>query len=97
MSKVIAIIDRPANCESCVFGVCKYSLPLSTNRKGYYCRLKGEAAVEDFDYDAEVHLSNCPLRELPKKQKHHCTDTANHRFAKQGYNACLHEILKGGE
>lgn len=62
--KVIAIMDKPANCQACVFGVCKYSLPLTTRRKGYYCQLKEpkDRAVEDFDYNEEIHLSNCPLK-----------------------------------
>lgn len=63
MSKAIAIIDRPENCQKCWFSMCYYSLPLSTYRKGYSCRLKAEKVVEDFDYDAEVHLQNCPLKE----------------------------------
>lgn len=77
--KVIAIMNKPANCQVCVFGVCKYSLPLTTRRKGYYCQLKEPKAriVEDFDYNAEIHLSNCPLkrsniticRKKPKKQE----------------------------
>ena len=63
MSKAIAIIDRPENCQKCWFSMCYYSLPLSTYRKGYSCQLKAEKVVEDFDYDAEVHLQNCPLKE----------------------------------
>lgn len=99
MSKVIAIMDKPNTCEECVFSVCKYSLPLSMHRKAYYCKLrepKGRVA-EDFDYDADVHLSNCPLREVPEKQTIHSTDTQHHRFAKDGWNACINEILKGSE
>lgn len=99
MSKVIAVIDRPKDCQECVFGICKYSLPLSIHRKAYYCQLKepkGRVA-EDFDYDEEVHLSDCPLKEVPQKQSIHCTDTTHHRFAKDGYNACINEILKGSE
>lgn len=61
--KVIAIMDKPENCENCVFGVCKYSTPLSTGRKGYYCNLKEpkDITIEDFFYTDEVHLTNCPL------------------------------------
>ena len=90
-------MDKPKNCELCEFGVCKYSLPLSTNRKGYYCKLKENIVVEDFDFSEEVHLSNCPLKELPQKQTVHCTDTAHHRFAKDGWNCCIDEIMRGAE
>lgn len=68
--KVIAIMNKPANCQVCVFGVCKYSLPLTTRRKGYYCQLKEPKAriVEDFDYNAEIHLSDCPLKPYKEEQ-----------------------------
>lgn len=74
MSKVIAVMDKPENCQSCVFGVCKYSHPFwSKDRpstKGYYCQLlpSEQRVVQDFNYDAEVHLDNCPLVPLPEKQ-----------------------------
>lgn len=86
MSKVIAIMDKPKDCQKCVFGICQYSLPLSTRRKGYYCQLREpkDRVVEDFDYDEEVHLSNCPLREVPQKKTIHCIDTTHHRHAKDG-------------
>lgn len=62
--KVIAIMNKPTDCTTCVFGVCKYSLPSTTRRKGYYCMLKEpkDRVVEDFDYDEKIHLSNCPLK-----------------------------------
>lgn len=91
--KAIAIMDKPKNCEECVFGICKYSLPLSTHRKAYYCQLKepkGRVA-EDFDYDEEVHLSNCPLKPMPEKANH--PDWCDGGRYDKGYNACIDEIL----
>ena len=99
MSKVIAIIDRPKDCQECVFGICKYSLPLSIHRKAYYCQLKepkGRVA-EDFDYGEEVHLSNCPLKEVPEKKDEDKVYTMTQLYRAQGYNACIDEILKGSE
>lgn len=66
--KVIAIMDKPKDCQSCAWAVCKYATPLSTNRKGYYCQLKElkERNVEDFDVEDDVHLENCPLVGLKK-------------------------------
>ena len=100
MSKVIAIMDKPKNCQECVFGICKYSLPLSINRKAYYCQLKDPngRVLEDFDYDAEVHLSNCPLREVPKKKD--LEELAQYSLGEdyihsEGYNSCIDEILGG--
>ncbi len=88
--KAIAIMDKPKNCEECVFGICKYSLPLSIHRKAYYCQLKEPKGrvSEDFDYDEEVHLSNCPLREVPQRK----TDADKYYYA-LGYNTCIDEIL----
>lgn len=95
MSKVIAIIDRPKNCDYCDFCVCKYSLPLTTNRKGYYCKLKENIVVEDFDFREEVHLSNCPLKEVPQKVYHDYFCDGG-RYDK-GYNDCIDEIMRGAE
>lgn len=93
MSKVIAVIDKPKNCEVCPFGRCKYSLPLTTHRKGLYCQLREpqNRVVEDFHYDDEVHLQNCPLVEVP-------TEVSNslEKYAER-YNACIDEIMKGSE
>lgn len=100
MSKVIAIIDRPKNCQKCWFSMCYYSLPLSTHRKGYSCRLKEpcDREVEDFDYDEEVHLSNCPLREVPQKTTTWRGKSTNYQQGyRDGYNACIDEILRGSE
>lgn len=98
MAKAIAIIEKPSNCQKCWFSQCRYSLPLSTNRKGYLCQLlKGEKrVVEDFDYDEEVHLKNCPLREIPKKLENQY-GLASVQSNINGYNACIDEILGGGE
>lgn len=93
MSKVIAIMEKPEDCQECVFGVCKYSLPLSTYRKGYYCQLKKpeDRVVEDFDYEDNVNLHDCPLRELPEKQ-----EDLPANIYREGWNACIDRILKGG-
>ena len=65
MSKSKAIIYTPVSCENCIFNVCKYSLPLSTNRKGYYCQLDDDREVFDLDYDDHSFKSKkCPLEEV---------------------------------
>ena len=100
MSKVIAIIDRPENCQKCWFSMCYYSLPLSTRRKGYSCRLKAEKVVEDFDYDAEVHLQNCPLKPIPEKKGYFNRIFDNVNAYNKGYDDCIDEIaesMKGGK
>ena len=103
MSKVIAIIDKPKNCGVCTFGICKYSLLLSTYRKGYYCQLKEpqDRVVEDFDFEAEVHLSNCPLKEVPQKKEEIEMEISHAESVemgyREGYNACINEIMRGAE
>ena len=93
MSKVIAVMEKPKYCEECDFCVCKYSLPLSTYRKGYYCKLKepSQRVVEDFNYDDVVHLSNCPLKPFPKKQKLTFLEHGQDLIT-MGWNACIDEI-----
>ena len=38
----------------------------------------------------EVHLSNCPLKELPQKQEDLPTN-----IYREGWNACIDNILRG--
>ena len=98
MSKVIAIIEKPKDCYECVFGICKYSTPLTTRRKGYYCQLKEPKGrvVEDFDYDESVHLSNCPLKEVPERKEMDSLSFCD-CIESTGYNACIDEILGGSK
>lgn len=106
MSKVIAVMDKPANCQKCVFSVCKYSLPLSTNRKGYYCQLHEpqNRIVEDFAFEEDVHLSNCPLykatdENTPTEHVDNSTNISTVNEYKKGYedgwNECLVTIRAG--
>lgn len=98
MSKVIAVIDKPKDCQKCVFGICKHSLPLSVNRKGYYCQLlpPEQRKVQDFDYDAEAHLENCPLVPMPEKiQEPIDADDVGRDYSKgtmDGFNLCIDAI-----
>ena len=104
MSKVIAVMKKPIDCQHCVFSVCKYSLPLSKNRKGYYCQLHEpqDRVVEDFRYDEEVHLSNCPLykateENTPTEHINCSTDSSTDKGYEKGYedgwNDCRETIL----
>lgn len=96
MSKVIAIIEKPKDCHNCIFGIFEYACPVSTHRKAYSCRLKEpqDRVIEDFDYDEEVHLSNCPLKEVPQKPDY---PPINESSYVAGYNACIDKILEGSE
>lgn len=96
MGKVIAVIDRPKNCQNCWFGICKYSAPLTEYNKGYYCQLKDpkDRVIENFDYGADVHLSGCPLREVKKITSDNLLDEYSDGYD-DGWNACIDDILKG--
>lgn len=100
MSKAIAVIDKPNNCEECIWCRTRYSLPLTTRSKGLYCQLiePQNRVVENFAYEAEVHLQNCPLREVPQKITSWKGKSTNYQQGhRDGYNACIDEILKGSE
>lgn len=100
MSKAIAVIEKPKNCEQCPFGRCKYSLPLTTHKKGLYCQLREpqNRVVEDFDYDAEVHLNNCPLQRIPQKEKGSWNAITDYQQGyRDGYCDCVHDIVKRSE
>ena len=101
MSKVIAIIEKPKDCHNCIFGIFEYACPVSTHRKAYSCRLKEpqDRVIEDFDYDEEVHLRNCPLKEVPEK-KNSIYKYPSFSYGEgwdKGYNACIDKILEGSE
>lgn len=101
MSKVIAVMDKPKECRHCIFLVCEHCTSSQKTRK-YYCNLKEsnkiykEIVKEKFDYREEVHLSNCPLREVPEKRSTEYNPARN-PYITEGYNACIDEILKGSE
>lgn len=87
MSKAILVIDMPDSCDSC---------PLFGNHYSDLCCKALNNRSIDYPYPKEFKQEWCPLRELPQKQTVHCTDTAHHRFAKDGWNHCIDEILKEG-
>lgn len=90
--KVIAVMDKPINCQNCVWGICKYSFPLSIRRKGYTCQLKGieDRIVDDFDYEADVHLEDCPLVSVEEHDKK-IRDRAIEEFAEKLHELCGYE------
>lgn len=96
MSKAILILDMPKSCDE-----CEFCLEITEN---YHCCQRvsdNDDRCKRVDYDVEFYQYEkpkwCPLKELPQKQIIHNTDTTHHRFAKEGYNWCINEILKGNE
>ena len=90
MSKAILVMDMPKSCGECnIYASWQES---AFSAREYWC-----PAMDNKDVEPNKKPDWCPLQELPKKQTIHCTDTAHHRFAKDGYNECIDEILKGSE
>lgn len=92
MSKSILMIDTPENCTECPLelevGVTPGGLVLNAN----ICRGCGRRNME-----SSKKPDWCPLREVPAKLEIHCTDTMHHRYAKDGYNFLINQLLEGGQ
>ena len=95
MAKAMLIMDMPSSCEECDF-----FKEQRWNRN--YCKNKNcneiEGYVSDFRYEKPYW---CPLRECPQKKevlKREQYEFGNIGLAfTKGYNACIDEILGGGE
>lgn len=86
MAKVMLIMDKPTTCSECKLcgfdGVCH--------------------AVHEFcQYRFDKKQEWCPLREVPQKKEEFEMDIIHHESLdlgkRIGYNACIDEILGGGE
>ena len=88
MSKAILVMDMPKSCRECdlrVIGSCNF------------CTGAGGRKIDQMKIiNNDIKPDWCPLREAPQKQTVNCTDTTHHRFAKDGWNHCIDEILKEG-
>lgn len=85
MSKAILVIDMPKNCREC---------PLAKNEsivleEAYNCLPKRKWVT---DRECESRPNWCPLKEVPQKQENLPTN-----IYREGWNACIDEILKGSE
>lgn len=91
MSKSILVIDTPESCLGCNL------------ENGHYCGKGGRYIGEE---EFETIPGWCPLHDLPEKKspKKFC-DVINGRKVwgfhmsgfNKGFNACIDEILEGGE
>ena len=82
MSKAILVMDMPTHCAKCpCFYESAHDMCGAMNKR--------------------VNLNSkpewCPLREVPQKQVNNCLDNTYQRGAKDGWNFCISEILKGSE
>lgn len=98
MSKSVLVIDTPYCCSECPLLYKSEDIPLGnfTYQMTWQCRIKPEDVENGYITKPIYNKPDwCPLIPLPEKQIIHCTDTAHHRYAKDGYNQCLTDIQKG--
>lgn len=83
MSKAILVMDMPSNCYECELN------------NYHFCDVTGDN-IERYR-NTEYKPTWCPLREVPQKKEFSDIETAYDRVKTLGYNACIDEILGGGE
>ena len=92
MAKAMLIMDMPSSCSKCP--ICQ-GIDMCGE---YICSIKDEFEYEQGYYDGEYDRPNyCPLRDCPTKKEFSDIETAYDRVKTLGYNACIDEILGGGE
>ena len=91
MSKVMLIMDMPSSCSECKLKSRVHGIFNVT----HCCNLA--EGIISLDKGFEERLDNCPLRELPQKKDPNKELTWEHKKWRDGYNACINEILKGEE
>ena len=82
MAKAMLIMDMPSSCLECP---CMNELD------------ECEAMKYEDVGDCSRKPTWCPLREVPQKKEFSDIETAFDRVKTLGYNACIDEILGGGE
>lgn len=84
MSKSFLVMETPESCRKCDLRVIG-SVNFCT---GANCRKIDQIKIINEDIKPDW----CPLRELPQKKEMHFLDDAS-EYHRQGYNACIDEIL----
>lgn len=96
MAKAMLIMDMPSSCKKCL---------LRDYHKSKFCfQCRAIPLSEIEEEEVNVRQEWCPLREVPQKKD--ICGRYNAEYFKQGgkpasfkvgYNACIDEILGGGE
>lgn len=88
MSKSILVIDTPKCCIDCP---CHFVEDTGI----VWCGKENKRLLTD---DIETFKADwCPLRDLPEKRKTPLQYPYLHQIIADGFNACIDEILEGGE
>lgn len=88
MSKAILVMDMPESCSEC--SICASWQSSAFSAREYWCPV-----MENKDVEPNKKPDWCPLKELPEKKEN--AIGANYQRFVNGYNACIDDILKGGE
>lgn len=90
MSKSILVIDTPGNCTECPLELGIGDTTGKTLLNANICRGCGQRNM-----DSMTKPDWCPLKDVPEKQEISAIESVFLRGAKNGYNTCIDEILKG--
>ena len=89
MAKAMLIIDMPSSCSTCQ--LCVPSQEKHTGQFCWKCTIYPTMMIAKRKMNARQEY--CPLREVPHKMENY----HEHDEIALGYNACIDEILGGGE
>lgn len=94
--KAILVMNMPKNCAK-----CEFCLEITENHHCCQRVSDDNNRCKRVDYDVEFYQYEkpkwCPLKEIPEKQITYSTDDEFQRIIKEGYNACIDEILGGSK
>ena len=91
MAKAMLIMDMPSSCN-----VCRYCTVYVRKRSLIsVCKLRPFSIIDKEKINERQEW--CPLREVPQKEYLLNYPEYRENDYAQGYNACIDEILGGGE
>ena len=87
MSKAVLVMDMPSSCDECPLFGSHYS--------DMTCKANGRSI--NYPYPKDERQDFCPLRDFPKKDNKSYFPDEYSDGHRDGYNACIDELLKGEE
>ena len=97
MRKCILVMDMPSRCSDCKLK----STVCGVSNVTHCCNLANGMITLDKGF--EERLPNCPLKPMPSKKEsqkfnpYEMNMIEHNQGYRKGYNACIDEILGGGE
>ena len=94
MARAMLIMDMPSMCVNC--NLCRPTREKHTGESCWECMARPMIMITSKEART-TKPTWCPLREVPQKKEYVNWEQSIDRFKKVGYNACIDEILGGGE